>query len=252
MDTARRELEIAVDEGRLRRYARESDAAEAAAQHTADLLRSRLNNQRTATLVLAGGDQALRTAAALARNHADALDWSRVIALIGDERVVAANSPMSNWAALRRVLFAEALATSRMTQIPPDARGTANDRAAAYETRLREIPTTPTGAPRLDVVWLGMGPDGHTLSLFPGHPAADVESSLMTPVTASPKPPSERISLTMRAADGCANALVFATGETKRAVLPAALTGTALPVSRMSGRVAAAGGTVVWYADAES
>src|SRR4029450_1038409 len=66
--------------------------------------------------------------------------------------------------------------------------------ADAYQAALAALPATPRGAPRLELVWLGVGEDGHCLSLFPGRPELEVTDRLVVPVHDSPKPPPDRVS----------------------------------------------------------
>src|SRR5207249_10386351 len=79
--------------------------------------------------------------------------------------------------------------------------------AAAYEDVVRRVET-------LDLLLLGMGPDGHTASLFPGNPALEA-GGLVVGVHDSPKPPPERISLTLAALRSARRVLILATGEDK-------------------------------------
>ena len=90
-----------------------------------------------------------------------------------------------------------------------------------------------------DLVLLGMGEDGHTASLFPGH--AVPEGALVIPVHDAPKPPADRVSLTPMALTAAREVLILVTGVGKRQALAAWRDGADLPVAR----VAAAGQTIV-------
>jgi 6-phosphogluconolactonase len=83
------------------------------------------------------------------------------------------------------------------------------------------------------VVLLGLGEDGHTASLFPGHPALEA-IGLVAPVRRAPKPPPERITLTLRALSQTDLALLLVTGAAKREALHYLLNGTDLPSRRLA------------------
>lgn len=68
--------------------------------------------------------------------------------------------------------------------------------ASDYEATIREKFAMPTGIPSFDLLLLGVGPDGHTASLFPGHELLKVTDRLIAPISDSPKPPPQRITMT--------------------------------------------------------
>ncbi len=90
--------------------------------------------------------------------------------------------------------------------------------AASYAATMREH-----GAGQLDVLMLGIGPDGHVASLFPGQATLDVDDAMTVGVLGSPKPPPERISLTFAALNRAESVWFLASGEGKAAAVAATL-----------------------------
>jgi 6-phosphogluconolactonase len=99
-----------------------------------------------------------------------------------------------------------------------DHADTVDDAAAAYT---RALETHVPGD--FEVVMLGLGPDGHVASLFPGHPALDVDDRVAVPVSGSPKPPPERVSLTFRALNRARAIWFVVAGEDKADAVARAL-----------------------------
>ena len=124
------------------------------------------------------------------------VDWSRVVIWWGDERFVAPASADRNALLARRELLDVVGADpAHVHEMPSTADAPDLEAgAAAYDATWREH-----GAGQLDVLMLGLGPDGHVASLFPGHRALDVDDRVTTWVDDSPKPPPERITLTLAA-----------------------------------------------------
>jgi 6-phosphogluconolactonase len=104
--------------------------------------------------------------------------------------------------------------------------------------------------PRLDLVWLGVGPDGHCLSLFPGFPELEVVDRAVLPVHGAPKPPPDRISLTLAALTGADRLVVLVSGAEKADAVARARAGdVGLPITRAVTTVQDAGGSVTWLLD---
>lgn len=147
----------------------------------------------TAHVALTGGTMGSAVVAALADHPAqDAVDWSRVHFWWGDERYLPAGDPDRNDtqnadAGLRSLT----LGSDRVHRVPgPDETESAEESARHYEAALREH-----GSSAFDIVLLGVGPDGHVASLFPGHPRQQANDALAMAVHDSPKPPPTRVSL---------------------------------------------------------
>jgi 6-phosphogluconolactonase len=129
-----------------------------------------------------------------ARAGGRAIDWTRAVFWWGDERFVAPGSPDRNATDARRV-FLDVVGATQVNEIPDTSScADVGEAAAAYSDWLRN-----SGGCEFDLVMLGMGPDGHVASLFPGFAQLDVDDKIAVPVTGSPKPPPERVSLTFGA-----------------------------------------------------
>ncbi|HEX3929590.1 MAG TPA: 6-phosphogluconolactonase [Nocardioides sp.] len=148
-------------------------------------------------VALTGGTIADRIHREVARlGPGSEVDWSRVDFFWGDERFVAADSDDRN-AKQAREAFLDALPIdpARVHEIPSTADAESVDAAAAdYGQVVRGV-----GSGGFDVLMLGVGPDGHVASLFPGFPQLRVDDAIAVGVTGSPKPPPERVSLTFAA-----------------------------------------------------
>ena len=160
------------------------------------------------------------------------VDWSRVVVWWGDERFVAPDSEDRN-AREARELFLDRLPfdPAKVHEMPSTAdAGSVDEAAAAYSAELREH-----GAGAFEVLMLGVGPDGHVASLFPGSPQLDVDDEVAVGVTGSPKPPPERVSLTFGALNRSRCVWFLVNGEGKAgAVAQALAAGT--DVARHPGR----------------
>jgi 6-phosphogluconolactonase len=158
-------------------------------------------------------------------------DWSRTAFFQADERAVPPDHPDSNYRLARELWLdpagVPASSVHRMPADDPDL-----ERAAlAYEALLAR---TLGGPPRLDLALLGMGPDGHVCSLFPGHPLLDERVRLVAAIDDAPKPPPRRMTLTLPMLWSAELLVVAALGEAKAEALRDALEdpASALPVAQ--------------------
>jgi 6-phosphogluconolactonase len=218
--------------------------AEAAAKQTVDILKTAIDTNGSATWVLAGGSTPLLAYKIIANNYADAIDWAKVAVIIGDERIGPLDGPDNNWNAIDQIIGN--LPTHKLR---PQSDKSASDAASDYQYQLTSLPTVDNGLPRWDLLWLGMGTDGHTLSLFPNHSSLLPNAELVIPVHDSPKPPLDRISLSLRAVQGAATVMVLITGEDKKTAVADALSGKLSPIGLVTNIVKTHGGSVHWLVD---
>jgi 6-phosphogluconolactonase len=226
-----------------------ASVAEAAASILAEDLAAAIEQRGSAVWVAAGGTTPAAAYDVLADRYAASVRWGEVTIAMGDERCVPFDDPDSNWGQLAKLLLDRLPGAAPQLLVPRTELG-AQDAAVDYSSRLARLDRLSAGPPRLDHVWLGLGEDGHTLSLFPGHQAELGSRELVVSVHDSPKPPPERISLTLEALAGAAHCLVLAAGAGKREIVRRAVAeDSSLPVVAAMRAVEAAGGAVSWLLD---
>ena len=186
------------------------DDPEAVAATTADLVAGAIDGGLR-TVVLAGGSTPRRAYELLAGRT---LPWGRVAVLFGDERCVPPDDPDSNYWMAHEALL-ERVHPGTVHRMPGELG--AEVAAELYDGVVR------TSSP-LDLVLLGIGPDGHTASLFPGSPALWAAGGAVA-VHGAPKPPPDRVSLTLEALRAARRVVLLATGSDKAEALHAAQRG---------------------------
>jgi 6-phosphogluconolactonase len=207
-------------------------------------------DRAAAGVVLTGGQVGIAVLAALAGSPArDSVDWSRLDVWWGDERFVPADDAARNEGQARRALLDHVPVDPRrvhpMPAVGSVAAGPGGDdvhaAAAAYAAELAAHADVESHGPlpRIDVLLLGVGPDGHVASLFPHAPAL-YDSRPVVGVVGAPKPPRQRISLTLPAIRTADEVWLVAAGEDKAGAVRLALGDAgevAVPASGARGRI---------------
>jgi 6-phosphogluconolactonase len=190
------------------------DFDRAAAQWVAAAINCAVDERGSCSIALAGGSTPRPVYWKLSQPpFRDMVSWNRLFVYFGDERAVPPDHPDNNYGAAREALL-------RHVAIPEDhvfrmqaERADREVAAAEYQRRLPE---------RLDILLLGMGPDGHTASLFPGSPAVDERTRKVVPVIA-PKSPAARLTITQPVISAARQVLMLVAGADKAATVVRAL-----------------------------
>lgn len=178
----------------------------------------------------------------------DALAWSRIDLVLGDERFVAPDDPDSNFGMIRAALLDRLDGEQPRAHPVPFAGMTVDASALAYEQTLQGLYGAATLAPDrpfFDLCLLGMGDDGHTASLLPGQPAL-LEERRRWAIPVTEGRPEARITLTYPLLESARTVVFLVSGAGKRAMLDAILSGQerAVPAARLRPQ-----GRLIWLAD---
>ncbi|HXZ03405.1 MAG TPA: 6-phosphogluconolactonase [Ktedonobacteraceae bacterium] len=175
------------------------------------------------------------------------IDWQLVHIFWGDERCVPLNNPESNFYLAQEVLL-DNIATpkSQIHPMPADQL----DREEASQAYVVEMQTTfgTHEIPNFDLIHLGMGPEGHTASLFPHQASLHEKQRLVMPVSV-PKPPPDRLTFTPPLLNAARNVLFLVTGSEKADALHAVIEGEYQPDEYPAQIVRPTHGEVVWMLD---
>jgi 6-phosphogluconolactonase len=212
------------------------------------LARIAANGDRVA-VCLTGGSSPKQLYQLLATDpYRSRIPWDRVHWFIGDERFVPAADPLNNMSMARQLFLDRFAPKANIHPIPTDS-ADPGEASHAYEKELQSFygaevldPTRPL----FDVVLMGVGPDGHTASLFPDYPAIEETARWVVGVPkAHVEPFVPRVTLTLPALGSCREMLFEVAGAGKRAILTRVLESGNLPASR-----AHSVGETVWLVDA--
>lgn len=217
------------------------------------LARRAVERHGWATIALAGGSTPRDLYGFLAtKPQCDQIPWNQVKVFWGDERHVPPDHPDSNFRMAHEALLAHvpipANQVFRISGELPDA----NQAAIRYEALLRRELCAPEDAiPRFDLILLGMGPDGHTASLFPGSQVLQ-ESTRLVAAPWVEKFQTFRITLTPPVINQAAHVMFLVSGASKADTLRAVLEGPYAPLELPSQVIKPANGKLSWWVDREA
>jgi len=228
----------------LRIYASPEDLALAAAELFALSAQEAIARSARFVVALAGGATPQRTYENLSSyQFSSQVDWRAVHVFLADERHVAHDDDRSNFRMIRETLL-DAVPTPLanvhpvQTQLPPQ------EAAAAYEVEIRSVLGDEA---RFDLIYLGLGADGHTASLFPGTSVLSERDRLVAEVYV-PALDSWRVTLTLPALNAARQAIFLVSGTSKAEMLRQVIAGGSYPAAM----VEPVDGQLVWLADREA
>jgi 6-phosphogluconolactonase len=201
------------------------------------------------SVALSGGNTPRSFYSLLAQEYKTALPWNKIHFFFGDERYVPADHPDSNYRMANEALFSQISIPAEnihrvRTELSPESA------ASEYESELRsQFGLKSNDLPRLDLVLLGLGDDGHTASLFPGS-AAVQETSCLVVANWVEKFQGFRITLTFPVLNHAAEVLFLVSGASKAQILREVLGSgtTEFPAQR----VRPDHGRLLWLADKDA
>jgi 6-phosphogluconolactonase len=188
-------------------------------------------------LVLSGGPTAKACYELLAT--ASDIDWGVVDVFVGDERVVPPDDDDANQRLIREALLDPVGGVGSFSPMPTV--GPLGECVAAYQRTMSDLVT----GPGIDLIHLGMGPDGHTASLFPGAPTLEAEPGVLVAATEDPNGvnPHPRLTLTLPAINSARLAVFTVAGASKAGAVAGLLRGEDLPAARVHA------GRTLWLVD---
>lgn len=223
--------------------------ADAAAGHIAARARAATESRGSFTIALSGGSTPRAVFERLARSPLrDSMPWAQTIIFWGDERAVPLDSADSNYRMARESLLDHVPIPAEQVKPMPAHHADLEAAARHYERVIRCF--VPGDPPRFDLILLGMGPDGHTASLFPRSPALDESARLVVATPEAPLPPRvRRLTLTATLINAAAEVLFLVSGADKAARLRDVLEGPRRPHELPAQLIDPAGGELRWMID---
>lgn len=199
-------------------------------------------------IALSGGSTPKNLFNLLATNARTSLPWDRTFFFWGDERHVGPTDPESNYRMANEAMLSKVpVAAGNIFRMPtenPDAAAAAE----AYERTLRTFFQMESGVPQFDLILLGMGPDGHTASLFPGTAALQEKSKLVVANWVE-KLKTHRLSFTLPVLNAAREVAFLVSGTDKASVLKAVLEEDAPGEQYPSKLVNPTSGKLIWFLD---
>ena len=223
----------------------------AAAQYIVRLAQESIVAQGRFTIALSGGSTPKKLYSLLGSEpYRSQIDWALVELFWSDELSVPPESEESNYRMAQQVLLSNVpIPADQVHRMPADQ--VDGDAAALAYTREMQSTFGTDGVPSFDLIQLGMGPEGHTASLFPHQPSLHEQQRLVMPVVV-PKPPPSRLTFTPRILNAARHVLFLVTGAEKADAVHAVIEGDYQPDEYPAQIVQPVKGEVTWMLDKEA
>lgn len=228
----------------IQKIVEEKDLLNELGSHIESIANSAISSRDTFNVALSGGSLIQMLERCLPKLNTN---WEKWRIFFCDERVVSFSDPESTYGLYRKALTGIIpVKDEQYVAISPEL--SAANAAVDYEMKLKKHFGSEV-LPKFDLLLLGVGPDGHTCSLFPQHPLLNEETSWVAPITDSPKPPPSRVTLTFPVINNTRNCIFALSGKGKANIVKRILVDKEdLPVNR----VKPTDGTVYWLLDKEA
>ena len=218
----------------------------AAMDQAMEILRAAIAQRGRFSIALSGGHTPAKMYALWAsKPYRDNTPWDRVHLFWGDERYVPHDDPLSNYRMTRETLLSHVPVPPENVHAVPTVSASPDKSAEAYEADLRSY---FGAAPEFDLQLLGLGPEGHTASLFPGSPALEEKERWVLPVTA-PAKPAQRLTLTPVVLNRGRNTIFLVGGKDKREIVAAVRNEPDSKPSQYPAARIRPAGPVLWFLD---
>lgn len=217
-------------------------------QFVVDCSLEAVNDHGYFSIAFSGGSAATKICAAFENEKfSNSTDWSRWKIFFCDERYVALDDPDSNYKAINDGLIKKHPGVIESNVFTLNKTGNISMDAEDYESKMHCV-FPDQEFPKIDLIVLGMGPDGHICSLFPNHALLNEEKKWIGFLEDSPKPPQQRITFTLNVVNNGRNVIFITTGEGKAENIKKAI------MEAPSGEVPASlvkpkDGTLHWFMD---
>jgi 6-phosphogluconolactonase len=233
----------------LRVFANVHELSRRAAQAAVRTINDSVRASARCSVVLSGGSTPRMLYSLLASEFRDQIPWAQTHIFWGDERYVSPHDPESNYRMAKETLLDHVPCPPRNIHPMPTDFPSSDDAARDYEKTLRNY--FGIEWPSFDLVFLGLGDEGHTASLFPGSPALGERTRWVVAVNAPADPPL-RLTLTLPALTRARNTYVLVTGSKKASALRHVLADVTNPNTYPAAGVRLTEGTLIWWVDREA
>ncbi|KAK9761661.1 suppressor of los1-1 [Basidiobolus ranarum] len=228
-------------------FANSTEVSSALGKYVAKASAEAIHRHGRFTVALSGGSLPKTLAAAIKDDSS--IQWSKWHVFFADERCVPLDHEDSNYLLAKKELFDHVdIPDAQIYTINESLVDQVEKASEDYQNTLRKVFASKTEVmfPVFDLILLGIGPDGHTCSLFPGHPLLEEQYEWVAPIEDSPKPPPKRITLTLPVLNHCHAAAFVVTGDNKKDVVPKILEEKSNLPAQL---VKPTHGQVVWFFD---